>query len=190
MWKCTSTREDRSMETIRRRTIIDRMRGAALLDIPTYEEVEADKTATGQAATVVAIVAVASAIGSYAGGARGILGALIAAMLGWLVWAGVTYLIGDKLLGGTATWGELLRTLGFAQAPGVLYVLGIIPGIGGLIRVVVSIWVLIAGVIAIRQALDFSTGKAVVTAILGWLAIAIPLFILGVSAAGRAGTTI
>lgn len=179
------------METIRRRTMIDRMRGAALLDIPTYEDVEADKTATGQAGTVVAIVAVASAIGSYANGVPGIIVALCASLIGWLVWAGVTYLIGDKLLGGTATWGELLRTLGFAQAPGVLAVLGIIPGVGGVIRFVVSIWVLVAGVIAIRQALDFSTGKAIITALLGWLVISIPLFMLGMgAAAGRSGATI
>jgi hypothetical protein len=173
------------METSRRRTMIDRMRGAAFLDVPTYEEVEADTTATGQAGTVVAIVAVASAIGSYAGGVGAVIGALITALIGWLIWAGVTYLIGDKLLGGTATWGELLRTLGFAQAPGVLFILGIIPGIGGLVRTVVSIWILITGVIAIRQALDFGTGKAIATAILGWLAIVIPLFILGLQGVGR-----
>ena len=173
------------METTGRRTMTDRMRGAAMLDVPTYEEVEADKSATGQAAAVVAIVAVASAIGSYRGGMSGIIGALIGSLIGWLVWAGVTYLIGDKLLGGTATWGELLRTLGFAQAPGVLYVLGIIPGLGAILRFAVSLWVLVAGVIAIRQALDFSTGKAVATALLGWLAITIPIAILGLGAMGR-----
>ena len=168
------------MAATRRGTIIDRMKGAALLDIATYEEVEADSTATPQAAGVVAIVAVASAIGALGqAGPGGIIGGLVAAFLGWLVWAGVTYLIGDKLLGGTATWGELLRTLGFAQSPGVLYVLGIIPLLGGLIRFAVLIWVLIAGIIAIRQALDFSTGKAVLTAVLGWLALAILTLLLG-----------
>jgi hypothetical protein len=170
--------------------MIDRMRGAAMLDIPTYEEVEADKTATGQAGTVVAIVAVASAIGSYASGITGIVVALCVSLLSWVVWAGVTYLIGDKLLGGTATWGELLRTLGFAQAPGVLAVLGFIPGVGGVVLVVVSIWVLVAGVIAIRQALDFGTGKAILTALLGWLVISIPRFLLNMGAAGRSETTI
>jgi hypothetical protein len=100
-------------------------------------------------------------------------------LLGWLVWSGITYLIGDKLLGGTATWGELLRTIGFAQAPQVLVVLAVIPLVGGLVRAAVVIWVLVAGVIAIRQALDFSTGKALATALLGWLAIAIPAAILG-----------
>lgn len=161
-------------------SMVDRMKGAALLDIPTYEEVEADTTATGQAAGVVAIVAVASAIGAYAQGFTGIVLTLLLSLLSWVIWAGITYLIGDKLLGGTATWGELLRTLGFAQAPGVLLVLGVIPFLGSVVRVAVGLWVLVTGVVAIRQALDFGTGKAIVTAVLGWLAFAIPAAILGV----------
>ncbi|HEX2276009.1 MAG TPA: YIP1 family protein [Candidatus Tectomicrobia bacterium] len=154
------------------------MKGAALLHSDTYEEVEADQTATGQAAGVVALVAVAQAIGGAGEGGFGVLAGAISALLGWLLWAGITYLIGAKLLGGTATWGELLRTLGFAQTPGVLYVLGFIPVLGGIIRFVVAIWVLIAGVIAIRQALDVGTGKAILTAVLGWLVIVLPLAIL------------
>jgi hypothetical protein len=156
----------------------DRMKGAALLNNDTYEEVEADQTATGQAAGVVALVAVAQAIGGAGEGGSGILAGAISALLGWLLWAGITYLIGAKLLGGTATWGELLRTLGFAQTPGVLYVLGFIPVLGGIIRFAVAIWVLITGIIAIRQALDVGTGKAILTAVLGWLVIVLPLAIL------------
>lgn len=168
------------METpLARHSITERMKGAAMLDVATYEEVEADTTATGQAALVVGIVAVCSAIGAIGQGGRGILGALIGAILGWLLWAGVTYLIGDKLLGGTATWGELLRTLGFAQAPGVLLILAIIPLFGWLVRAVVWIWLLVAGVIAIRQALDFSTGRAIGTALLGWLVLVIVAAIAG-----------
>jgi hypothetical protein len=154
------------------------MKGAALLHVDTYEEVEADRTATGQAAGVVALVAVAQAIGNAGEGGFGILSGVLSALLGWLLWAGITYLIGAKLLGGTATWGELLRTIGFAQTPGVLHVLGIIPGLGGIIRFGVAIWVLIAGIIAIRQALDVSTGKAILTAGLGWLVIILPLAIV------------
>jgi hypothetical protein len=158
---------------------IRRMKGAALLDVNVYEEVEADPTATTQAAGVVAIVALAQGIGSAGEGGGAIIGGIIAAVVGWLLWAGITYLIGDKLLGGTATWGELLRTIGFAQAPGVLYILGIIPLLGGIVRLAVALWVLVAGIIAIRQALDFSTGKAVLTAVLGWMAVAIPMLIVG-----------
>ena len=104
------------------------------------------------------------------------------ALLAWLAWAGVTYVIGDKILGGTATWGELLRTLGFAQSPGVLAILAFLPVVGGLIRLAVAIWVLMAGIVAIRQALDFGTGKAILTAVLGWLALAIPMALLSAAA--------
>ena len=161
------------------RSITDRMMGAATLDVATYEEVEADTTATGQAAVVVVITAVASAIGAAGEGGPGVIGMLLGTLLGWALWSGITYLIGTKLFGGTATWGELLRTIGFAQSPGVLLVLAIIPVFGGVVRFAVSIWLLIAGIIAIRQALDVSTGKAVLTAVLGWLVAIIPAAIVG-----------
>ena len=163
----------------RQQSMIQRMVGAALLKVDTYEEVEADRSATKQAAAVVVVVAVARAIGTADRGSVGIVAAVIAAVVGWLLWAGITYVIGDKILGGTATWGELLRTIGFAQTPGIALLLGFIPVLGGVLALVVGIWVLIAGVVAIRQALDFGTGKAIVTAVLGWLVIAIPLALLG-----------
>jgi len=171
------------------RSIVDRMKGAALLDVPTYEEVEADTTATGQAAVVVGIVAVCSAIGAIGRGGAGIIGALIGAFVGWLLWAGITYLIGDKVLKGTATWGELLRTLGFAQAPGVFLILGIVPVLGRLVPFVVWIWTLVTGIIAIRQALDFSTGKAVATALLSGLAMLILGLLLSGLGVGGLGMT-
>lgn len=171
------------------RSLVDRAIGAARLDIPTYEEVEADRNATGQAAIVVAVAAVCSAIGNIGEGTGGMIGGLIAALIGWLVWSGVTYLIGTMLFGGTADWGELLRTIGFAHAPGVFYILGIIPFLGGLVKLAVLIWTLVAGIIAIRQALDVSTGKAVLTAIVGWLALIIPMLLLGGIMAGIMGIT-
>ncbi|HEX5725562.1 MAG TPA: YIP1 family protein [Longimicrobiaceae bacterium] len=149
-------------------SLTERMMGAAMLNVATYEEVEADQSATGQAAAVVAIVAVCSAIGAIGdeGGSGGIIGALLGALLSWGIWAGVTYVVGVVVFGGKATWGELLRTLGFAQSPGVLNVVGIIPILGGLVQFVVWIWILVAGIVAIRQALDVSTGKAVLTALI------------------------
>jgi len=165
-----------------RATMLERMIGAAKLDIATYEEVEHDESATGQAAGVVAMVAVAQAIAEAGGGFGLALVGVLSAFVGWGLWAGVTYLIGDKLLGGTATWGELLRTLGFAQAPGLLVVLAVLP-LGGVIRFAVGIWVLVAGFIGLRQALDLGNVKTLITAVLGWLAfvlvIAVPLAILG-----------
>jgi hypothetical protein len=158
--------------------MIDRMKGAALLDEQVYEDVETDTTATGQAAGVVVLVAVAQAVGAAGLGIAEMIGTMVAAVVGWLVWAGVTYLIGDKLLGGTATWGELLRTLGFAQTPGLLAVVGFVPVVGTLARLVASVWMLVAGIVAIRQALDFGTGKAILTAVLGWLALVVPIALL------------
>jgi hypothetical protein len=160
------------MEVAQRRSLVERMVAAAKLEVELYEEVEADESATSQAAVVVGLAAVASAIGAVGGGAGHLLGGLVGAFVGWLLWSAITYLIGDKLLGGTATWGELLRTIGFAQSPGVLLVLAIVPVLGVLVRLVVMVWLLVAGIIAIRQALDFSTGKAVVTALLGWVVVA------------------
>jgi hypothetical protein len=151
-------------------TFAQRMMGAALLDINVYEEVEHDTTATSQAAAVVAIVAVCMAIGSVGRGTGGMISGLTAALIGWAIWSGITYLIGANLFGGTATWGELLRTIGFAFSPGVLFVVGVIPILGALAMLAVSLWILVSVIIAIRQALDFSTGKAVLTAVLGWIA--------------------
>jgi hypothetical protein len=141
----------------------ERMIGAAMLNVAIYEEVEHDQSATGQAAIVVVLAAIASAIGSAGEGLGGALAGLVSALLGWLLWAGVTYFVGTRLFGGTATWGELLRTLGFAQAPRLLMVAAIIPILGWLVALVVGIWSIIAAVIAVRQALDVDTTKAVFT---------------------------
>ena len=169
-------------------TLVERMQGAAMLNIPTYEEVEHDRTATGQAAGVVAIVAVAQAIGNIGNGGSGVFAGLIGQLIGWALWAGLTYLVGTKLFGGTADWGELLRTLGFSQSPGVLYALGFIPLLGGLVRFAVGIWVLAAGVIAVRQALDVTTGKAVATVLISVAILLIPALLLGgMFAAAMAG---
>jgi hypothetical protein len=159
--------------------LVQRMLVAATLNIDTFEEVEADETATIQAAAVVAMVAVASAIGGAGNENTSLFLAPVAQIIGWLIWAGVTFLIGSKLFHGTATWGELLRTLGFAQSPGLLYLLAVLPLVGWVIRLVVPFWMLWAGVVAVRQALDFTTGKAVLTVIIGWIAMLIPVMLLG-----------
>lgn len=150
-------------------SLIGRMIGAAKLDVATYEEVEHDTSATTQAGLVVVLAAIAQGIASPAGVISGIIGSLI----GWLAMAGLTYFIGTRLFKGTATWGELLRTLGFATAPGILYIVGIIPILGWLASLAIMIWVLVAVVIAIRQALDVTTGKAVLTGLLGMIAWAV-----------------
>ena len=160
------------------RSIVDRMRGAAMFDVATYEEVEADTSATGQAAIVVVLAAVAAAIGNAFRGGLGIFGGLVASLIGWLIWSGITYMVGTRVFNGTATWGELLRTLGFAQAPGVLMVLAIVPVLGQLARFGIWLWMLGTGIVAIRQALDVDTGKAVMTALVGWVAMVIVSWLL------------
>lgn len=155
-------------------TFGERMLGAAKLDAHVYEEVEADRTAMGQAMGVVVLASLALGIGSIREmGVTGLVAAAIASLIGWFLWAGLTYLIGTKLLAEPQTssdMGELLRTIGFSASPGVLRVFGIVPVVGWLISFVASVWMLVAMVVAVRQALDYrSTGRAVAVCFLGWL---------------------
>lgn len=153
-----------------RRSFTARLVGAARLDVDVYEEVEADASATGQAALIVCLSAVSLAIGQSAAGFVPVTAAILREMIGWLVWSGITYLIGDKLLKGTATWGQLMRTIGFAMAPGFLYALAAVPYMAEPTRYVVGIWKLVAVIVAIRQGLDFGTDRALLTAVLGFIA--------------------
>jgi hypothetical protein len=149
-------------------TMMERMVGASFLSIDTFEEVEHDQEATLQAAGVVAMVAVAQALGASPLGVFGAVRAALFAVVGWAVWAGVSYLLGSKLFGAEATWGEVMRTLGFAQAPGLLLILGIIPILGLPITLLVALWMLVAGFIGLRQALDVGNGKTLATVLVGW----------------------
>ena len=155
-------------------SFLDRMLRAAKLDVNLYEEVEADTGAMRQAMGVVVLSSIAVGIGSIAtGGLGGILMGTIAALIGWYVWAFLTYYIGTKFLPEPQTradLGELLRTIGFSSSPGLIRVLGIIPGLGGVVFLVASIWMLVAMVIAVRQALDYeSTLRAVGVVVIGWI---------------------
>jgi hypothetical protein len=118
--------------------------------------------------------------GRPAGIVGGLIGGLVAELLGWLVWSYVMYFVGTRVFHGTATYGELLRTLGFAYSPGVLNILRFIPVLGGLITLVVLIWRILAGFIAVREALDLDTGNTVATIVVGVLAYVIVLAIVGV----------
>ena len=168
-------------ELARSSSITDRMIRAARLEIGLYEEVEADITATNQALTVVVLVAIASAIGQALGatidgsGSAGLMGRLIGGLLsgliGWAVWSYVVYFVGTRLFGGTATYGELLRTLGFAESPNILLVLTFIPLLGGIIGFVVGIWAIVASFIGTRQALDIDNAKTFFTIVIGIIAL-------------------
>jgi hypothetical protein len=160
--------------------MMDRMIRAAKLDVSLYEEVEADRDAMGQATGVVLLASLAAGIGNFVqGGTVGLVGGALAALLSWYIWAYLTYFIGTKFLPEPqtrSTPGELLRTLGFASSPGLLRLLGVIPGLRGIVFVVALVWMLIAMVIAVRQALDYtSTTRAVGVCIIGWVVQAIIL---------------
>lgn len=154
---------------------VNRMVGAAKLDPAIYEEVEHDASSMGQAVGVVVLSSVAAGIGSalYMDVATAIVVGTIAALLGWIIWALLTWVIGTKLLPEESTEadiGQLLRTVGFAASPGILRVVGIVPGIGGLLVLACDIWMLAAMVVGVRQALDYtSTWRAVGVCVIGWV---------------------
>jgi hypothetical protein len=162
----------------------DRIIRAAKLEPQLYEEVEADKGALGQAMGVVVISSIAAGLGGIDRvGLGGILFGTIFALLGWFIWAYLIYIIGTKLLPEPQTEshpGELMRTIGFSSAPGMIRILGIIPGLAGIIYPIAAIWMLVAMIIAVRQALDYnSTLRAVGVCIIGWVvqAVVIMLFL-------------
>jgi hypothetical protein len=155
-----------------------RMLGAALLDATVYEEVEADRGANAQAFAVVVLSGAALGVGGLANsGWQGIPLQAVAAIVVWLAWAAATYWVGTRLLPGPkteASIGELMRTIGFSGAPGILRVFMLIPGFGLGVLVICTIWELVAMVVAVRQALDY-TGTARAIAV---CTIPLPLYVL------------
>ena len=152
----------------------DRIIRASKLDVNLYEEVEADKSALTQAMGVVILSSLAAGLGSItSGGPTGVVMGTISALIGWLIWSYLTYIIGTKLLPTPETkadYGELLRTIGFSSSPGLIRILGIIPGLRGIVFLVAGIWMLVAMIIAVRQALDYqSTLRAIGVCIIGWI---------------------
>ena len=155
---------------------IDRIIRASKLDVNLYEEVEADKGAMTQAMGVVVLSSIAAGIGSIGTiGVKGIVFGTVSALIVWYVWVYKVYFIGAKILPEPQTEsdvGELLRTIGFSNSPGLIRIKAIIPGIAAIVFTIASIWMLVAMVIAVRQALDYqSTLCAVGVCIIGWRSI-------------------
>jgi len=170
------------------RSFFGRIYGAAALDTSVYEEVEADRTATTQALLVVILASISQGIGTALSNWRsgptragvGFFEGLFQALLLWAIWSFVTYFVGTRLFGGRATYGELLRTIGFANSPNLLGIFTFIPILGGILSFALWIWALAAMIIAVRQALDFSTGKAIMTCIVGFIAAVVLLIIVAI----------
>jgi hypothetical protein len=154
-------------------TLLKRMMGAARLDARTYEQVEADSSSTGSAVLVVLIASVAAAVGLGTRDLAGIVGITLAAFVSWMVWIGLTLVIGKWIMPDPGTHtdiGEILRTTGFSASPGVFRIFAAIPGIGLPIFLGVTVWMLFTFVVAIRQALDYASfNRALAVCILGWL---------------------
>ncbi len=155
---------------------------AARLDVALYEEVEADKSALGQAMGVVILSSIAAGIGITSAGLLRMLIGVVVALAGWYIWAYLTYFIGTRLLPEPQTkadHGELLRTIGFSSSPGLIRVLGIVPVMRGIVFPIAAIWMLVAMVIAVRQALDYTgTLRAIGVCAIGWIVQAVMLGLL------------
>jgi hypothetical protein len=157
-------------------SFLQRLIGAAALDAAIYEEVEADPAAMGQALVVVVLSSLAAGFGASGLGGASIanIGFIsIVALIAWAAWALITFEIGARLMPQPQTRvdvGQLMRTIGFAATPGLLRVLGAIPGVTIPAFAISTIWMLAAMIVAVRQALDYtSTARAVAVCLLGWL---------------------
>jgi hypothetical protein len=155
------------------KNLLKSMIGAARLDAQTYERVEADPRTTAAAVFVVILASVAASIGIGATRPGDVLGVTLGSMATWMVWVGLTYVIGTHVLPEPqthATLGEVLRTTGFSASPGILRIFGFLPAVGWLVFSAVTIWMLVAFVVAIRQALDYAgSPRALLVCLLGWL---------------------
>jgi hypothetical protein len=168
-------------------TFPQRLVGAAVLNGRTYEEVEADRRASAQATAVVLLTSIAGGIGLLGSGMPTLpflVAGIIGSLLGWISWAALTYFIGTRLLPEPQTKadvGQLLRTLAFASAPGMLRVFGLVPLVGSTIYALASIWMLVAMIVAVRQALDYtSIARAVGVCLVGWALSLVIAAIIGV----------
>lgn len=162
--------------------ILNRAIRVAKLDLPVYREIAHAANATKEAAVVVAVVALASGIGALTDSFSRVVVAVLGAFIGWVVFAAMTYFFGKNIFGTPSTQVDvesLLRTQGYAQAPGVLAFFGFIPVLGWIIALIGGIWGIVTAVVAIRETLVISTGRAIVVGIIAAIASAIVVGIIG-----------
>lgn len=149
--------------------IIARLTRMAKFDFTVFREIEPDEAATAEAAVIVLIASLIGALGSVgAGFGRFLLQFIVSVGGGWLLWSYLTMLIGTRLFGGNATFWGMARTLGYASAPGILSLLGFIPIIGWLFSLAAWVLSLILGFFAVRETLELTTEKAILTVLIGW----------------------
>lgn len=167
--------------------MMNRMTRASQLNIEVYEEVEHNPSLDGEARNVVMIVSALAGLGvlltyAFSGnvgtGVGGAIGTAVLGVVQWYLWSFLTLLIGTRVFGGTADFGEVSRAIAYASAPNALRVLIFVPVLGALLAFIASIWSAVCGVVAIRQAMDFDSGKAIATVIIAWVVALIPNMIL------------
>lgn len=166
--------------------IIQRVIRIVKFDAAVYNEIEADESATQEAWVIVIVTSLLAALGAGIAASAlqtGFFGqfivALISGIVGWLLWSAITWLIGTRLFQGQATYWELARTLGYASAPRILGVLAFIACLGPIAGIVGAVLSLIAGFFAVREALDLTTEKAILTILIGWAVVFVLSLILG-----------
>ena len=161
---------------------VNRIIRACKLDVSLYEEVEADQSATIQAALVVVLSSIAAGIGAISLGVSNFFMAPLLSLVSWYIWAYLIYLIGTKLFpepNTQADHGQLLRTIGFSSAPGLIRIFGFTPELMSITFIGSGIWMLIAMIVAVRQALDYqSTWRAIGVVVIGFLVQAIVLIMI------------
>ncbi len=143
--------------------------GAAALRATAYQAARDDRDANVQATCVAALAALGVAAAEAELGPVHMAWQALAGMAHWLLWGVVSHWIGTKLLGCSATRGEVMRPLAFARAPGILAALAFVPWVGGLLHAAAAPWMLVTGVVAARHGLRTSLGRAVLAAAPGLL---------------------
>ena len=164
------------------KNLFNRIFRAIKIDVELYEEVERDKSATIQAGLVVVLSSMAAGVGALQLGASNFLLAPIFSLISWYVWAYIIYFVGVKLFPEKNTksnHGELLRTIGFSSAPGLLRVFGVTPDLMAVTFIGSAFWMLACMVVAVKSALDYeSLWKALGVVIVAWLFQAFFLFLV------------
>ncbi len=167
--------------------LIQNMISAAKLDVNFFNAVEHDESKNQEALMVVIIAAIASALGNGIGGifSNGIIGGLLGAIyglvmvvIGYYLWSYLTHFIATKFFEGEGDVGEVLRTFGYSYSPQILAIFAFIPCIGWAIAFAAGIWSMVAGIVAIREAMDFDTGKAILTVAIAWVIMMVIFMIL------------
>jgi hypothetical protein len=163
-------------------TFGDRVVGAMRLDANAFEDVERDPTSMGQAVGVIVLAAVAAAIGNVFRFGPGIITGVVTSLVFSVVGSAIVWLVGTKLLPEPTTkadFQETFRTLAFSSAPGLARVITIIPYLGLLFGLLISLWQIAALVVAVKAVLDYSSiGKAIAVVLIGWVITFCILFVV------------